>query len=150
MTDRVLALVGCGSKKRKQPTAAKALYISSYFIKKRQWAEGCHAWRILSAEHGLVHPDEVLEPYDTALVDLDDTETRRWAEDVMTDLRPLLDDFNAVVVLAGRDYFTPIRGGLDQAAPAVQWPFEGKQLFDQMDWLENSLPPNQSTIDSFE
>lgn len=147
---KTLALVGCGSEKRDKRTEAKSLYTSTYFAKKRQWAEGCDTWRILSAEHGVVHPATVLEPYDTAMADLSDEQANEWATDVMADLRPLLSSFDEVVVLAGRDYFDPISDGLRQAALTVQWPFQGKRLFEQMEWLEQTSSPDQSTLESFE
>ena len=146
---KTLALVGCGSEKREQAVEAKSLYTSNYFAKKRQWAEGCHAWRILSAEHGVVQPSAVLEPYDTAMGDLSDAEADDWGTEVINQLRPQINTFDEVVVLAGLDYFEPIRDDLYQLPPAVRWPFQGKRLFEQMEWLEHNSPPDQSTIDSF-
>lgn len=146
---KTLALVGCGSEKRDQCTEAKSLYTSTYFAKKRQWAEGCHDWRILSAEHGLVHPTTVLEPYDTAMNELHEEDVQKWAKDVMDDLRPQLSAFEEVVVLAGSDYLDPINDELQQAAPTVRRPFQGRKLFEQMEWMKENSPPDQSTIGSF-
>ncbi|NUC74770.1 hypothetical protein HTZ84_21135 [Haloterrigena sp. SYSU A558-1] len=147
---KTLALVGCGSEKRDEPTEAKSLYTSTYFAKKRQWAEGCHAWRILSAEHGVVHPTTVLEPYDTAMTDLSDTEAADWGTEVIDDLRPQITGFDEVVILAGHDYVTPIHDDLHELVSTVRWPFQGKRLFEQVEWLKHNSPPDQSTIGSFE
>jgi len=49
---------------------AKDLYVSTLFFGRRSFVErSCGQWWILSAEHGLVHPDEVLGPYDVTLKD---------------------------------------------------------------------------------
>jgi hypothetical protein len=45
------------------------LYVSSLFMGRRRFVEAsCDRWFILSALHGGVDPDEVIEPYDESLV----------------------------------------------------------------------------------
>lgn len=64
----VVGLVGCVKSKLSRPAPAQELYTSALFEGRRRWVEQtCDRWFILSALHGLVHPDEVLEPYDQAL-----------------------------------------------------------------------------------
>ena len=50
------------------PVAAMDLYTSNWFRKARACVEetGC-PWRILSAEYGLVHPEEEIGPYEKTL-----------------------------------------------------------------------------------
>lgn len=150
MTEHVLALVGCGDKKRSEPTEARALYTSDYFHKKRKWAEGCDEWRILSAEYGLVQPTTVLEPYDTVLSELDEDAVIEWATAVRAELNPLLADIDVVVVLAGSDYFDPIEPTLTDAAVSVCWPFDGKRIGEQIAWLTDTSSPKQLTFETFE
>jgi hypothetical protein len=51
------------------PTPAQDLYTSAVFVGRRAWVEqSCDRWFILSAKHGLVDPEQVLEPYDESLV----------------------------------------------------------------------------------
>jgi len=147
---KTLALVGCGSEKQNKSAEARLLYTSTYFMKKRTWAEGCHAWRILSAEHGLVNPDTILEPYDTAMSDLSEGAAQKWGKEVMEALRPELSDFEEVVVLAGSDYYAPIGDALENTEATIHWPFEGKRLFEQMEWMVQNSPPDQTTIGSFD
>lgn len=144
-----LALVGCGDNKRDKPVEARLLYTSPYFAKKRQWAEGCDDWRILSAKHNLLNPSTELEPYDLSMDDLTESERQKWAREVMNDLFPLLSDFDVVVVLAGQDYSNPIRDYLEQSSVDDHWPFEGLDLFEQMIWLSDNPRPDQSTLSSF-
>ena len=48
--------------------AAKDLYISDWFVKARAHVEQAgNEWFILSAEHGLVHPENVIAPYERTL-----------------------------------------------------------------------------------
>lgn len=150
MTKTILALVGCGESKQEQPAEAKTLYTSSYFHKKRRWAEGCDEWRILSAEYGLLHPTEIIDPYDTVLSERSKASVREWAEMVASDLKPLLAEVDVVVILAGMDYFMPIASLLREADVEVQRPFQGKRIGEQMQWLTDTSPPNQSTIEKFE
>ncbi len=59
-------LVQCTKSKRYEAAPAKDLYDKSHlFTLMREYAEVCNRpWYILSAKHGLVDPDTVLEPYD--------------------------------------------------------------------------------------
>ena len=61
-------LISCVSVKRASPAAARDLYISPWFKKARHYVErkGC-PWFILSAEHGLVRPNEMIAPYTKTL-----------------------------------------------------------------------------------
>lgn len=68
MTVMRVGLVGCASTKLTRPAPARDLYTSQLFRKASAYAEGtCDQWFILSAKHGLVQPDTVLEPYDMKL-----------------------------------------------------------------------------------
>jgi hypothetical protein len=81
-----VGLVGCV--KRKGPVAAPAgeLYVSPLFAGRRRFVEAsCDRWFILSARHGLVDPDEVVEPYDESLVAAGVGERHAWAERVLID-----------------------------------------------------------------
>lgn len=78
-----VVLVGCVKTKVGHGAPAKDLYVSDYFAKMRAYAEASGLpWFILSAEHGLVSPDEWLEPYERYLpgnrVTTDERGERRW------------------------------------------------------------------------
>jgi hypothetical protein len=65
-----IVLVACVKSKETRPAAAKDLYISALFRKERAYADCAGVpWFILSAEHGLVAPDEWLAPYERYLTD---------------------------------------------------------------------------------
>jgi hypothetical protein len=61
-------LVGCVKMKRPEITPAKDLYTSALFKKEREYAERSgKRWFILSAQRGLVGPEEMSEPCDLQL-----------------------------------------------------------------------------------
>ena len=65
-----LLLVTCVKSKLTVPAAAKDLYVSPLFTRQRAYAENRGLpWFILSAEHGLVAPEEWLAPYERYLPD---------------------------------------------------------------------------------
>jgi len=67
MPERVV-LVSCVSEKRTTACPARDLYTSDWFIKAARYAsQVADEWYILSAGYGLVHPDQVLEPYNATL-----------------------------------------------------------------------------------
>src|SRR5688500_18134199 len=100
-----VALVSCVKSKLNRPAPAKDLYTSPLFRALRTYAEShADAWYILSAEHGLVHPDQVLAPYERTVNRLDRAERLQWAEKVRLDLASRLPAGADVVILAGGRY----------------------------------------------
>jgi len=84
---RRIGLVGCVKAKSHHPRPAKDLYISTLFRGRRSFVEySCDEWWILSAEHGLVHPDQVLAPYDTALKGAGRAKCRTWSSLVLSSI----------------------------------------------------------------
>ena len=91
-----VALVSCAKKKQPTVAAAKDLYTSWRFRAMRRYAErNADVWYVLSAKHGLVHPDTVIEPYDVALASKSSWERREWARLVIGQLRDQLGDLSA-------------------------------------------------------
>lgn len=62
---RTIALIGCSATKLNRPAPARELYQGNLFKLARTWAEAQGLdWYVVSAKHKVVHPDQVLEPYD--------------------------------------------------------------------------------------
>lgn len=80
-------VVACGASKLSTPAPARALYIGALFTSARvaaerltaAWTGGPARWWVASAKHGLVHPDEVLRPYNLALTSLPRDRQDTWA-----------------------------------------------------------------------
>ena len=110
-----LILVGCVKSKRTYASPARDLYTSRLWSSRRSYAEahGC-PWYILSAKHGLLHPDTSIEPYDLSLNELPARMRREWSQRV---LEALKEEFPAlagktVEVHAGKNY---VEYGLERA-----------------------------------
>lgn len=81
---RRIGLVGCVKKKAAVPRRAREVYISPLFGGRRDYVQvTCTEWWILSALHGLVHPDEKITPYDATLKDASVAERQRWSGRVL-------------------------------------------------------------------
>ena len=132
-----LYLVSCVSQKLAIPAPAKDLYISSLFQKSRAYVERLgQPWFILSAKYGLVHPDQVIEPYDLTLNGMGVADRRRWSDTVMSQLQPHLNGVNEVVFLAGRSYCKYLKPQLVKRGVAVLDPMKGLQIGRRLSWVE--------------
>ncbi|QZX98742.1 DUF6884 domain-containing protein [Halobaculum rubrum] len=152
-------LVGCGAAKRDERSEACDLYTSTYFAKKREYAETVgDEWAILSAEHGLLEPDIEVDPYETHIDDLDGDALDELAHQVGMELIEWLgvtDPGDEIVVLAGRSYIDPLRDRETFHAgihPPVSFPFQRLDLGgigEQMSWLgkrDTAATTEQSTL----
>lgn len=100
-----MIVVGCGKAKRKQAAEARELYIGSLFRAGRRYAEASgQRWMILSAEHGAIAPELVIEPYERRL-DLQGQRLGRWARQAASVIVLGLEHpTEEVEILAGRLY----------------------------------------------
>ena len=84
LTQRRIGLVGCVNKKVGVPRVAKDLYVSTLFVGRRSYVErSSDEWWVLSAKHGLVHPDEVLAPYNVTLKKAGRLARRSWSNQLL-------------------------------------------------------------------
>lgn len=129
-------LLGCVSLKRSERAPAKDLYCSPLWRRRRAYAESSgRPWLILSALHGLVDPDELLDPYDLSLTHLSAAERRAWGERVVDALAKRLDVLTDTIfeVHAGGHYRTPIAAPLKRRGARIEAPLAhisgvGRQL----------------------
>ena len=88
MTAWTVGLVACGARKIDRLAPARDLYTGNLFRAASSYAAATYdEWWILSAKHGLVHPDTPLDPYNIKLTDLSADRRRGWAHVVESDLR---------------------------------------------------------------
>jgi hypothetical protein len=82
-----VALIACTKQKLPQAAPAKELYTGDLFKKSRAYAEAnTDEWWVLSARYGLVHPDEVIAPYDQTLQAMSGHYLHWWAQQVRDQL----------------------------------------------------------------
>jgi hypothetical protein len=147
-----IILIGCGKTKRPGPAAARDLYIGPLFCAARCYAEASGLpWFILSAEHGLVAPDQVIEPYDFTLNSAPHDYKQRWASRVLRSLNRHLqaEGYQGQVTLkihAGANYVDPLRSRRDHFAIstrvkhklsyAIEAPLKGLTLGKRLQWYK--------------
>jgi len=134
-------LVGCVKKKRETARPAKDLYCSALWAKRRAYVEASGVrWFILSAEHGLVDPDTLLQPYDTTLKTMSSAERRAWATEVDHQIAakygPLIG--NLVEIHAGMDYQQHLRPLLAARGASITYPLEGLSQGRQLQWYDSA------------
>jgi hypothetical protein len=152
-----VGLISCGKRKLDRPAPARDLYTGRLFQLARQFAERhCERWYILSAKHGLVSPETVLEPYDLCLNDLSVRDVRAWAKRVYEQLAPDLTEDTRVLIHGGRHPLTvtALAGNayLRWLVPLFGWslwrPLLGLGIGQQLLWLKTALEGEQSVTAS--
>lgn len=132
-------LVTCVKTKADRPAAAKDLYQSELFRRQRSYAEQSGVpWFILSAEHGLVAPDEWLAPYERYLPDTPRSFRAAWGQWVVERLKLLVGDLRGwtVEVHASADYAGAIRAPLDAAGAQMVEPLQGLGFGPRLAWYD--------------
>jgi hypothetical protein len=137
-----LTLVSCCGPKLDRIAPARDLYRSPMFQKSARWAERKgDSWLVLSARHGLIRPDEMLEPYNQTLKAMTKAQRDAWARQVVTQMRSWASDRSVtslhVTLLAGATYatWTPLAHDL---ARVVQ-PLQGMSIGYRLKWLTEQL-----------
>ena len=133
-------LVSCVRLKGPAPAPAKDLYVSDWFRKARAYVEKTAApWSILSAKHGLLHPDTVIEPYDKTLRTMPIDQRRAWAQRVLADIELNLGGAEAIVLLTRRRYRELLEPALRDRGFTVQTPLKGLRIGEQLSWFKRQL-----------
>lgn len=123
-----IGLIGDVRAKHGVAMPAKELFVSALFQARRGYAERvCDLWFILSAGHGLLHPDQVIKPYDRTLTGESKATKEQWARKVLWQLDQAASHWrgSVVEVHAPDEYrsFGLIQGLEDRGA-IVQMPAE--------------------------
>jgi hypothetical protein len=144
-----VALIGCSGKKLDRAAPARELYVSALFRKAVAYAEAAGMpWAVLSAKHGVVLPDTVLEPYD---VKKRGKRSEIWAHAVRGQLDALFPN-TTFVLLAGENY-RPWCGG--SPSLCLEEPLKGLSVGQRLAWLGRetellTIPTTDAEIEAFE
>ena len=133
-----VTLIQCTNKKNKRCHKARYLYeASTYFCKMRDWARSTgNPWYILSAKHGLVHPDTVLSPYDE----------RGLSVGQCREIAKELDEegVTEVEMTAGKDYTDPLTPELERKGIDVIEVCRGMMIGQRMAKLKEITEANNA------
>jgi hypothetical protein len=132
--------VSCTKLKAAHAAPARNLYLASdWFSKARAYVDSLDAeWFILSAEHGLTHPDTVIEPYDTTLCRMAKPARLTWAVNVWGQLVHEGLNVRPAVMLAGELYRDNLERWFTRNGAEPDWcrvPMRGLGLGEQKAWL---------------
>jgi hypothetical protein len=135
----VLALLSCTKKKAPVPCPAADLYAPSSFFRKA-YALARRVARdtfVLSAKHGLVHPGDVIAPYEQTLANSGRAERRAWAQGVHRQLIATTEYREAKTILwfAGEAYRKDLMPLVVGDGKRCVVPMEGLAQGEQLAWL---------------
>lgn len=120
------AFIACVKTKTEHQSRALQLYTSPLFRKSLLHAlrARCRPY-VLSAEYGLVSPDQILPPYEKTLNNMRSVEVKEWAKRTGDQLRRLLSFGDTVSIYAGKAYTDPLLPTLRRIGCRIQIPIEG-------------------------
>jgi hypothetical protein len=145
-----LILIACVKQKLDHPAPARDLYTSDLFRKEREYAVRSGVpWFVLSAKHGLVDPDERLEPYDLHLAKTPAAYRDSWGARVVRQLEGLESPLDGKVIElhAGAAYADAIRDRLVGRGAQVREPLQGLRLGPRLAWYRRTLAVDKPTSD---
>ena len=133
MGNKKIGLVGCVKTKQAFACAAGELYTSTLFTSSVEWLknQGITEWYILSAEHGLLHPDTVIAPYEKTLAKMNRWDYGEWCTKLGKQVRKTFSEDQEFVVLGGALYAGPM------TYHHSEFPLKGMGLGQRLTFLKN-------------
>jgi hypothetical protein len=105
-----IGLIACCGMKAAMAMKAGEIYQSPLFIMSKQWIEQQGLdWWILSAKHGLLNKNTIIEPYDLTLNAMTVQQRECWSRYVQGQMVRQFGVGADFVVLAGEKYLQPIK-----------------------------------------
>lgn len=134
-----LVLVSCCGPKLPSAAPARDLYQSQLFKMARAYAESCgHPWVILSAQHHVLQPGQVITPYDARIPKMH-RKRLAWSQEVNARLlRATNHTPTTLISLCGMDY-TTYMGPLEQLGYSLEYPLRGLAIGERLRWLKQQL-----------
>jgi hypothetical protein len=143
MSTQVTAiLIGCVAQKQALAGLAKDLYVSELFRRRRAYAEATERpWLILSALHGIVDPEVLLEPYEMTLKKLPKGVRETWGHRVVDQLQSRFGPLSGLTfeIHAGEEYVASIARLLGARGALLVRPLHGLRLGQQLQWYGRSV-----------
>lgn len=137
-----IALVSCSAKKLDRAARARELYTSALFRLSVAYVTNVLRipWFIVSARHGLVHPDTKIAPYDASVAKMRKRERSAWADRIRQSIRELRcwkvgkpPDRRTLTVLAGGEYAWAV---CTMPGYVVHEPMRGLMIGQRLAWLK--------------
>ena len=137
---QTIVFVSCVKTKAPEQRPARSLYTSPLFTFASTYAERLSPhWYVLSAKYGVVHPDEIIAPYEKTLNKMPTAERKAWAKDVLDSLKDIVAPGDEIVFLAGVRYRQDLIPTLERWGCKTAIPMEGLTFGQQLSWLKKQL-----------
>jgi hypothetical protein len=129
--------VACTSRKGDQPAPAEFIYKSPLFSAARSYAEKrSNQWFILSAKHGLLSPNDVINPYNESLMSQSDSQRKEWSEGVHKAFAARVPPGGRVIFLAGSTYRSDLAPRFEAEGRETAAPMSELGIGSQVAWLQ--------------
>ncbi|MBP1949890.1 DUF6884 domain-containing protein [Virgibacillus litoralis] len=137
---RRIALISCTKSKQAYPCQAKKMYRTSNlftkavsYIEKQEYDD----WFILSAKHGLLNKETLIDPYDITLLSMNAKQRKDWSHNVFFQLRTLSDcEFDFYAGSKYREYLIPL---LKKEDFICRIPLQGLPIGKQLQYYKQAL-----------
>jgi hypothetical protein len=124
-----IGFVACCKTKGLRAMPAAALYRSALFRKSLLAAlDACDKVYILSAKHGVIPCNEIIEPYDVTLKTMRRSDREAWGLRVKPQLASLLRARDVAVMYCGEEYLAPLRAPLEVMKVSIEVPLGSLSL----------------------
>lgn len=134
VSHETVGLVGCGAAKLAHPAPARDLYTGSVFTATSRHARTAYdRWFILSAKHQLLHPDQLVDPYDETLNAKTRQQVELWSNRVAEQVRQQVPEGAHLFIHAGRAYWQHLEPLLTPLYP-VTVPCRGLKMGEAGHW----------------
>ena len=125
----MIGFVACSKTKSTLRRPAAALYTSALFRKSLLAAiDRSEKVYILSAKHGLLDCNDVVEPYDVTLKTMKRAERIAWGGRTGPQLEAVLRPRDTAVFLCGEEYLAPLRLDLERLKVVIEDPLDALSL----------------------
>ena len=132
-----ICLVACTSRKGDQPAPAELIYKSPLFSAARSYAKKrANQWFILSAKHGLLSPNDVIDPYNESLMSKSESQIQRWAKGVHKAFTAHVPPGGRVIFLAGSVYRSQLASRFEVEGRETAAPLSALGIGSQVAWLQ--------------
>jgi hypothetical protein len=109
----------------------------------KRYVEGtCGTYRILSAKHGLVNPNTILEPYEVTLKSMNRLKRCAWAEHVISQIQVEFPESGRLMfeLHAGREYSRDLAPKLRALGYTVEEPVPSLSFGRRLQWYNVNTP----------
>ncbi len=132
-----IALISCSKGKKNYSCKSMYMYDSVLFKKAKKYVESQNycEWFILSAKHGLLNPENIIEPYDLTLNNMGRDNLIKWSNSVFIQLCQM--NISVIDFYAGDNYRKYLIPLLEFENIECNIPLKGLGIGQQLQFYKN-------------